>query len=75
MALFNLLAGMYLKHLHVLLFIFVHNFAEVMFKLGDYSSRTDAEEALQGLHGSLIGKQAVRLSWGRSPSHKQVCHA
>ena len=75
MALFNLLAGMYLKYLHDLLFIFVHNFAEVMFKPCDYSSRTDAEEALQGLNGSLIGKQAVRLSWGRSPSHKQVCYA
>jgi hypothetical protein len=36
--------------------------------------RTDAEEALQGLNGSVIGKQAVRLSWGRSPSHKQVRH-
>ncbi|AQK43968.1 hypothetical protein ZEAMMB73_Zm00001d025557 [Zea mays] len=37
----------------------------------DCSCRTDAEEALQGLNGSLIGKQAVRLSWVRSPSHKQ----
>jgi len=36
-----------------------------------FVSRTDAEEALQGLNGSVIGKQAVRLSWGRSPSHKQ----
>ncbi|AQK43959.1 Polyadenylate-binding protein RBP47B [Zea mays] len=36
-----------------------------------FVSRTDAEEALQGLNGSLIGKQAVRLSWVRSPSHKQ----
>ncbi|KAG8082211.1 hypothetical protein GUJ93_ZPchr0014g46817 [Zizania palustris] len=35
-----------------------------------FISRTDAEEALQGLNGSVIGKQAVRLSWGRSPSHK-----
>jgi hypothetical protein len=36
--------------------------------------RIDAEEALQGLNGSVIGKQTVRLSWGRSPSHKQVGH-
>ncbi|CAL5031757.1 unnamed protein product [Urochloa decumbens] len=36
-----------------------------------FVSRTDAEEALQGLNGAVIGKQAVRLSWGRSPSHKQ----
>jgi hypothetical protein len=36
------------------------------------NSRADAEEALQGLNGSAIGKQAVRLSWGRSPASKQV---
>ncbi|KAL6899728.1 hypothetical protein ACP4OV_006386 [Aristida adscensionis] len=35
------------------------------------SNRADAEEALQGLNGSTIGKQAVRLSWGRSPASKQ----
>ena len=53
---------------------FLCNLVEVIFKICDYISRTDAEEALQGLNGSVIGKQAVRLSWGRSPSHKQVCH-
>ncbi|CAD6250618.1 unnamed protein product [Miscanthus lutarioriparius] len=36
-----------------------------------FVNRADAEEALQGLNGSTIGKQAVRLSWGRSPSSKQ----
>uniref|UniRef100_A0A0E0CM79 RRM domain-containing protein n=1 Tax=Oryza meridionalis TaxID=40149 RepID=A0A0E0CM79_9ORYZ len=37
-----------------------------------FVNRPDAEEALQGLNGSTIGKQAVRLSWGRSPASKQV---
>ncbi|KAG8071130.1 hypothetical protein GUJ93_ZPchr0006g41621 [Zizania palustris] len=36
-----------------------------------FANRPDAEEALQGLNGSTIGKQAVRLSWGRSPASKQ----
>ncbi|WVZ74951.1 hypothetical protein U9M48_023064 [Paspalum notatum var. saurae] len=36
-----------------------------------FVNRADAEEALQGLNGSTIGKQAVRLSWGRSPASKQ----
>ncbi|THU71028.1 hypothetical protein C4D60_Mb08t31210 [Musa balbisiana] len=30
-----------------------------------------AEEAIQKLHGSMIGQQIVRLSWGRSPASKQ----
>jgi len=36
-----------------------------------FVNRVDAEEALHGLNGSTIGKQAVRLSWGRSPASKQ----
>ncbi|CAO2039321.1 unnamed protein product [Urochloa humidicola] len=36
-----------------------------------FVNRADAEEALQGLNGVTIGKQAVRLSWGRSPASKQ----
>jgi hypothetical protein len=35
-------------------------------------ARKNAEEALQGLNGSTIGKQTVRLSWGRNPANKQV---
>ncbi|KAF9603637.1 hypothetical protein IFM89_037181 [Coptis chinensis] len=31
-----------------------------------------AEEALQNLSGTVIGKQTVRLSWGRNPANKQV---
>uniref|UniRef100_A0A6N2NGS1 RRM domain-containing protein n=1 Tax=Salix viminalis TaxID=40686 RepID=A0A6N2NGS1_SALVM len=31
----------------------------------------NAEEALQKLNGTVIGKQTVRLSWGRNPANKQ----
>ena len=34
--------------------------------------RNNAEEALQKLNGTTIGKQTVRLSWGRNPANKQV---
>jgi hypothetical protein len=37
-----------------------------------YCFRASAEEAVQRLHGTMIGQQAVRLSWGRSPASKQV---
>jgi hypothetical protein len=37
-----------------------------------YCFRKNAEDALQGLNGSTIGKQTVRLSWGRNPANKQV---
>ncbi|WVZ94722.1 hypothetical protein U9M48_040586 [Paspalum notatum var. saurae] len=37
-----------------------------------YANRSSAEEALVILQGTLIGGQNVRLSWGRSPSNKQV---
>ncbi|GAV69038.1 RRM_1 domain-containing protein [Cephalotus follicularis] len=36
-----------------------------------FASRNNAEEALQKLNGTVIGKQTVRLSWGRNPAHKQ----
>nr|GLL18228.1 polyadenylate-binding protein RBP47-like [Ipomoea trifida] len=36
-----------------------------------FANRTDAEEALQKLKGLVIGKQTVRLSWGRNPAHRQ----
>ncbi|OIV93272.1 hypothetical protein TanjilG_23113 [Lupinus angustifolius] len=32
--------------------------------------RKSAEEAIQALNGTVIGKQTVRLSWGRSPGNK-----
>ncbi|XP_020578894.1 polyadenylate-binding protein RBP47-like [Phalaenopsis equestris] len=34
--------------------------------------RSNAEEALQSLNGTIIGKQAVRLSWGRNPVNRQL---
>ncbi|RAL40512.1 hypothetical protein DM860_006582 [Cuscuta australis] len=37
-----------------------------------YAHRHDAEEALQKLKGLVIGKQTVRLSWGRNPVHRPV---
>lgn len=36
-----------------------------------FAHRSCAEEAIQKLHGTVIGQQAVRLSWGRSPANKQ----
>ncbi|GLJ18536.1 hypothetical protein SUGI_0329520 [Cryptomeria japonica] len=36
-----------------------------------FTLRSSAEEALQRLHGTLIGQQTIRLSWGRSPANKQ----
>ncbi|XP_075480386.1 polyadenylate-binding protein RBP47C'-like isoform X2 [Primulina tabacum] len=32
---------------------------------------SNAEEAMQKLNGTPIGRQTVRLSWGRSPANKQ----
>ncbi|KAK3425480.1 hypothetical protein EUGRSUZ_F02369 [Eucalyptus grandis] len=37
-----------------------------------FANRSNAEEALQKLNGTVIGKQTVRLSWGRNPANKQV---
>nr|XP_009794615.1 PREDICTED: polyadenylate-binding protein RBP47 isoform X1 [Nicotiana sylvestris] len=37
-----------------------------------FSDRSSAQEAIQKLSGAIIGKQAVRLSWGRSPANKQM---
>ncbi|KAL8141142.1 hypothetical protein V2J09_007163 [Rumex salicifolius] len=37
-----------------------------------FANRGDAEDALQKLNGTVIGKQTVRLSWGRNPSNKQM---
>ncbi|KAG7594358.1 RNA recognition motif domain [Arabidopsis thaliana x Arabidopsis arenosa] len=36
-----------------------------------FVNRPDAEEALEKLNGTVIGKQTVRLSWGRNPANKQ----
>ncbi|GAV86339.1 RRM_1 domain-containing protein [Cephalotus follicularis] len=36
-----------------------------------YANRKNAEDALEGLNGAVIGNQTVRLSWGRTPANKQ----
>lgn len=36
-----------------------------------FANRNNAEEALEKLNGTVIGKQMVRLSWGRNPANKQ----
>lgn len=36
-----------------------------------FANRSNAEEALNKLNGTVIGKQTVRLSWGRNPANKQ----
>ncbi|XP_051125044.1 polyadenylate-binding protein RBP45 isoform X1 [Andrographis paniculata] len=37
-----------------------------------FADRSCAEEALRILNGTQLGGQSIRLSWGRSPSNKQV---
>lgn len=37
-----------------------------------FADRSCAEEALRILNGTQLGGQNIRLSWGRSPSNKQV---
>ncbi|PPD75552.1 hypothetical protein GOBAR_DD27531 [Gossypium barbadense] len=37
-----------------------------------YANRASAEQALSVLNGTVLGGRNVRLSWGRSPSSKQV---
>ncbi|KAI3785497.1 hypothetical protein L1987_44616 [Smallanthus sonchifolius] len=39
-----------------------------------FANRANAEEALQKLNGTAIGKQTVRLSWGHNPANKQLRH-
>ncbi|CAD5177752.1 unnamed protein product [Musa acuminata subsp. malaccensis] len=36
-----------------------------------FSHRNNAEEALQQLNGTIIGKQIVRLSWGHNPARQR----
>lgn len=40
----------------------------------EYVFRTSAEEAIQRMQGYVIGQQAVRLSWGKSPTNKPVIY-
>lgn len=36
-----------------------------------FANRKSAESAIESLNGTVIGKQTVRLSWGRTPGNKQ----
>ncbi|KAK4758157.1 hypothetical protein SAY87_019458 [Trapa incisa] len=36
----------------------------------EFRARPSAEEAIQRMQGAIIGQQAVRVSWGRSPAAK-----
>ncbi|XP_074330508.1 polyadenylate-binding protein RBP47-like isoform X2 [Apium graveolens] len=36
-----------------------------------FADRTNAENSINQLNGTTIGKQTVRLSWGRNPGNKQ----
>ncbi|XP_074292513.1 polyadenylate-binding protein RBP47B'-like [Silene latifolia] len=36
-----------------------------------FAVRASADEAIQKLQGAVIGQQAIRISWGRSPTVKQ----
>jgi hypothetical protein len=57
------------KRFHTFLLMFSALYFRLIFKL---MYRAAAEEAIQKLHGTSIGQQTVRLSWGRSPANKQV---
>ena len=37
--------------------------------------RASAEEAIKTIHGTVIGQNTVRLSWGRSPNATKVNHS
>ncbi|CAI5510688.1 unnamed protein product [Closterium sp. Naga37s-1] len=37
-----------------------------------FRHRSQAEEALRNMHGTVIGQQSVRLSWGRNPATKRT---
>ncbi|XAR60384.1 hypothetical protein NMG60_11033734 [Bertholletia excelsa] len=36
-----------------------------------FASRSSAEEAIQRMQGTVVGQQAVHVSWGRNPTAKQ----
>lgn len=37
-----------------------------------FANRSDAEDALEKLNGTVIGKHTIRLSWGRSVGNRQL---
>ncbi|KAK1423843.1 hypothetical protein QVD17_19152 [Tagetes erecta] len=36
-----------------------------------FANRSSAEDAIQNMHGTVIGKQTVRISWGKNPAGRQ----
>ncbi|XP_076956314.1 polyadenylate-binding protein RBP47-like [Bidens hawaiensis] len=36
-----------------------------------FANRSSAEDAIQNMHGNVIGKQTVRISWGKTPASRQ----
>ena len=60
-------------HISVLIFFPDPIFLLCSFVCPCHGSRACAEQALAGLNGTQLGAQSIRLSWGRSPSNKQVC--
>ncbi|XP_076931818.1 polyadenylate-binding protein RBP47-like [Bidens hawaiensis] len=36
-----------------------------------FANRSSAEDAIQNMHGTVIGKQTVRISWGKTPASRQ----
>ncbi|KVH93254.1 Nucleotide-binding, alpha-beta plait [Cynara cardunculus var. scolymus] len=41
------------------------------FLVGISVHRSSAEDAIQNMHGTVIGKQTVRISWGKTPANRQ----
>ncbi|GKA91852.1 polyadenylate-binding protein RBP47-like protein [Tanacetum coccineum] len=51
------------------MFSFLCKFDHVCFVLYYISS---AEEAIQNMHGTVIGKQTVHISWGKTLANRQI---
>lgn len=70
MVLFSSVLGNVTVQLKCLLLDFLSMFFSHV--LSHAISRASAEQALSSLNGTQLGGQSIRLSWGRSPSSKQV---
>ena len=64
---------LYLENLYCMFMFAFLIFSCFIFHVFFLTCRASAEEAILRTHGTMIGQQIVRLSWGRSPSSKQVC--
>jgi len=68
-----LIRCLYLDNLYCMFMFAFLKFSLFYFSCIFLICRASAEEAIQRMHGTMIGQQIVRLSWGRSPASKQVC--